>query len=178
MKNEIEYFGIKCILVNYFDKNIQARIETINDEYGDNSITYIGIGTEDDMIKYIPIVKFKSKHFENDDVIILIDAFTNKFFKDEIKQYFYNVNVLTYIEAVRNYWSKEFENVYKGFYGSEPTGESFIGYDMILKLFNMNKVFVSNIDKFDGTKAQRKLKYFKILRYNQVEVLNIPNYLN
>jgi hypothetical protein len=178
LKNELESLGITCIAVNYLEKNIQARLETINDEYGNNSIFYVGIGTEDEMIKYVPIVKFASKHTDKIDIAVITDAFTDKFFNKEIKQYFYNVYVITYIEAVRDFWSKSFENQYKGFYGEEPYSESFIGYDMILKLFNMDKVFVSNIKGFDNNIAKRDIKFFKILRYNQVEVLKVPNFFN
>ncbi len=178
LKTEIEDLGINCIIVNYLEKNIQARLETINDEYGENSIFYLGIGTEEDLIKFIPIVKFTSKHFDKNEIAVLTDSITEKFFKKEIKQYFYNIQVITYIEALQNYWSKKFENLYKGFYGFEPDSNAFIGYDMILKLFNMDKVFVSNIESFENLKAGRKLKYFRILSYNQVEQLNIPNYFN
>lgn len=176
LKAALENVGVDVITLGYEEQDFRQKLNVINEEYGEKEIFYFGFGTQKAMTKFVPLVRFMSQKPELVEISVAVDLFSDLYFDDEFKQYFKNVEVLTYLNSNANYWSKKFENGYTHFYGQKPSAASFYGYDMMVKINTFTDIkakadYVSNINDFLNGQAMRELIFHKIINSKQVKVL-------
>lgn len=128
---------------------------------------FIGIGREKSMTNFVPLVRFVSPDREGTETYIVTDVYTGVYKDKNFIDYFGDVNIYTYIDTIYDTKSKYFMSSFEETYGTKPSYEAFIGYDMVKylrgKAFgNDNISYASSINNVYPPVAQRYVNKIRI----------------
>ncbi|TYB32285.1 MAG: hypothetical protein FXF49_12310 [Flexistipes sinusarabici] len=151
---------------------------------------FLGIGREESMTSFVPLVRFVSPDNEGTEIYLVTDMYTGMYKDEDFIGYFGDVNIYTYIDTVYNAQSREFMKKYEEIYGKQPQLQAFIGYDMIQYietkfLKNKENSYVSSISNISLPVVERNVHKIRIdNNYNmwflfmpdgkQIPLLSIP----
>jgi|GEM_PF-1332215 len=140
---------------------------------------FIGIGTEKEMTKFLPLVRYISPSEKMSKIYIITDIYTGIYEKEDFIDYFKNVEIFTFINAKNEKNSNNFLKSYQKIYTKKPGSKAFIGYDMVrflqkeVRYKNVN--YVSSIEDINENKVRRKIHRLIIDEMLQVKVKDLPS---
>lgn len=168
-------------LLLYTDEGYKYDLKALENKYDDN-VTFINIGNEDEIVNYMPLIRFFFNY--ETDVFSIISYFTGLYLKNIYNDYFNNSYVVAQANLTKDeskIFIKEFEN----FMGYEPAIWSFIGYDVICFLKNKNNNLNNNYNGYltdviyisDSSKNVERNFYLFYINNNVVnEIFRLLNF--
>lgn len=128
---------------------------------------FVGIGRENSMTSFVPLVRFVSPDKEGTEIYIVTDIYTGKYKNKNFIDYFSDVNIYTYIDTVYDTQSREFMDKYVKIYGTQPSYKAFIGYDVVQHfenkfLKNKENAYVTSIKDIRPPVVERYVHKLRI----------------
>ncbi len=157
-------------------KSLRYKLEN----KADATQCFVGIGTEEQMIEFVPLVRYISPNPELSKIYIITDIYTGKYEHKDFVNYFKNVEILTFISPVNNEGSREFLHKFQGIYSKTPGSKAFIGYDMVKYLQETVRGkdvnYVSSIESVENSRITRKIYCLTIGNNFKVKDLPLNDY--
>jgi len=141
---------------------------------------FLGIGREETMTSFVPLVRFVSPDNEGTKIYLVTDIYSGMYKNKNFIDYFRNVNIYTYIDTAYDFRSREFMDKYKRIYGTQPSYKSFIGYDMVQYfeakfLKNQETSYVTSISNVRSPVVDRYVNKIRIDDNYNIRFLFMPD---
>jgi len=152
------------------------------DNKADATQCFVGIGTEEQMTEFVPLVRYISPNPDVSKIYIITDIYTGKYEHKDFINYFKNVEILTFISPVNNKGSNEFLHRFQDIYSKTPGSKAFIGYDMVKYLQKAVRGkdvnYVSSIEGVENGRITRKIYPLTIGNNLKVKVTPLNDYFD
>ncbi|HCW92674.1 MAG TPA: hypothetical protein DHM44_03225 [Flexistipes sinusarabici] len=141
---------------------------------------FVGIGREESMTSFVPLVRFVSPDNNETEIFLVTDMYTGMYKDENFIGYFGDVNIYTYVDTVYNEESRTFKRKYEEIYGKEPSFQAYIGYDMIqyleTKFLNSkDNLYVSSINRIQLPVVERFVHKIRIDYNHNTRFLFMPD---
>ncbi len=172
-KNQADFY-----LFNIQDRDFQAKLNEIKNKIGKNSgLSYILVGSQTQVLKVVPFLKYYSPKPDRTVVGVAIDSLSKKFYSGEYAEYTRNAIVVTDILLAENANAENFSGSFSKDFGKVPGLNDMLGYDMMIYMEKARNPeykneYLTGIIKADDSGVTRKTGAYRILSGGKLKKLD------
>lgn len=168
MAEQYDPLKVKTRVLNYDNPSFQSQLRGFLEGEGNENVLMAGIGSEEEIINFIPVAKFL-QNGKNQKIMLIVSSLSGTNLKNEYGRYFRDVYVLTPVQLVNNKKFGEINLGYEAFFGNPMNLSNILGYDAVVYLNSLTEPaygdrFLSNISGFVDGAAYRNIGLYKIGR--------------
>jgi len=168
---------VKIYMFNVEDPNFQSTLKTVKDEVGEDvTISFAVAGTQEQLVKIVPFLRFYSDKPEKTVIACAVDGFGKLFFNQEYAEYFRGAYIITEVLLLSKANVEKFNEEYYEDYGKLPTVKDMLGYDLIVfmeKTKNPSFMtdYLTGIKSLEEGKTVRDMDAYKIVTSKKIKKL-------
>ena len=168
---------IKIYKFDITDPNFQATLRTVKEQEGENAtISFAVAGTEKQLVKVVPFLRFFSDKPDKTIIACGVDGFGKLFFNNEYAEYFRGAYVVTDVLLLGNSHVEEFNEKYFEDYSKLPGVKDMLGHDLIVFMENLKNPsymmdFLTGIKSLEEGRPDRDTEAYKIVSTKKIRKL-------
>ncbi len=175
--------GLEVVVLNYDSPSFQTSIQDTYEMNPDKSILNVGIGSEKELHKFLPIAKFVESDKTKESTLLVTEStgYLDRF--PDFKDYYKNIYILTPINTMSNNGFVALNSSYQQFFGQSMNEGNMLGYDLVMYIKNMIEGYdmqfvddyITNIQGFYENKPYRDVKMFFVNDKRQFNIVTPPS---
>lgn len=130
LKSVFEDIGTDSIIFGFDTKEIRFEYRYDEMYYGNDNISFVVIGKEDEILKYVPFVKFTATNPDNVTIYAVTDLFSGKEITSDYVKYFKNIRLASFFNAITEEKDVQFSRRFEEYYGKTPEFEGYVGREI------------------------------------------------
>lgn len=168
---------VKIYMFDIEDEAFQSTLKTIQEEAGkDVTISFAVTGTQEQLVKVVPFLRFYSDKPEKTVVACAVDGLGKLFFSSEYAEYFKGAYVITEVLLLSKGNVEQYNEEYYNDYGKLPTVKDMLGYDLIVfmeKVKNPSFItdYLTGIKSLEEGRTVRDMEAYKIVTTRKLRKL-------
>lgn len=157
--------------------DFQSKLKTVKEKEGeDATISFAVAGTEKQLVKIVPFLRFYSDKPDRTIISCAVNGFGKLFFNQEYVEYFRGAYVVTEVLLLGKNKVEKFNEEYFEDYSKLPTVKDMLGYDLIVfmeKLKNPSFLtdYLTGITSLEEGRTVREIEAYKIVNSRKIRKL-------